>query len=344
MNMQSDFLKVINISDLKEGELVRAEPNGKPVVLAMIKGKVYAMDAVCSHEGGPLEEGKLDGYSLTCPWHYAVFDVRNAKVSDETVWATDLHSYPLKVDENTGDILISLQPKPREVTVQEGRSRSEEAERPQFALTLTRKEKLEGSDIVTFHFTKDGISDYKAGQFAFFPLDNVQNDQKGPIRHFTLASSPTEDVVIISTRIRESPYKKTISSLDKGAKVEVSNPQGEFILHEDYEKPAIFLSGGIGVTPFRSMIKYATDKRLPLKIVMFDSNRTEEGILYRKEFDRWTQENQNLVVIYTVTDEAKSGWKGERSRIDKDMITRYLEESGPPGMLKARIATRHADT
>ncbi len=105
------FQKVANMKDLKEARLLRIDIEGKPIVLAVVQGNVYAMDAVCSHEGGPLEDGSLEGYELTCPWHYAVFDVRNAKVSEQTVWATDLQSYPVKVDEATGDIMVSLQKK-----------------------------------------------------------------------------------------------------------------------------------------------------------------------------------------------------------------------------------------
>jgi nitrite reductase/ring-hydroxylating ferredoxin subunit len=74
----------------------------------MIDGQVFAMDAVCSHQGAPLEEGQLDGFNLTCPWHYAVFDVRNGKVSDRTVWAKNQTSYPVNVDQSTGDILINV--------------------------------------------------------------------------------------------------------------------------------------------------------------------------------------------------------------------------------------------
>jgi nitrite reductase/ring-hydroxylating ferredoxin subunit len=66
-------------------------------VNTMVDGKVYAMDAICTHEGGPLDEGSLQEFSLTCPWHYAVFDVRKGKVSDATVWAADLKSYPVEV-------------------------------------------------------------------------------------------------------------------------------------------------------------------------------------------------------------------------------------------------------
>ena len=94
--------------DIKEGGLLGVELEGNKIVLAMINGQVFAIDAVCSHKGAPLEEGKLEGYNLTCPWHYAVFDVRNGKVSDRTVWAKNQTSYPVNVDESTGDILINV--------------------------------------------------------------------------------------------------------------------------------------------------------------------------------------------------------------------------------------------
>ena len=147
------------------------------------------------------------------------------------------------------------------------------------------------------------ILDYKAGQFAFFDIGEVYNDSKGPIRHFTISSSPTEDFIMLSTRIRDSPYKQRLASLEKGTKVKVRGPQGEFVLHEDYSKTAIFLSGGIGVTPFRSMIKYTTDIQLPLKIIMFDSNKNKESVLFKKEFDEWTNQNKNIDIIYTITEE-----------------------------------------
>ncbi|MDQ4013075.1 MAG: Rieske (2Fe-2S) protein [Thermoproteota archaeon] len=102
------FQKVANKKDIKEGGLLGVELEGNNIALAMINGQVFAIDAVCSHQGGPLEEGNLDGYNLTCPWHYAVFDVRNGKVSDRTVWAKNQTSYPVNVDESTGDILINV--------------------------------------------------------------------------------------------------------------------------------------------------------------------------------------------------------------------------------------------
>jgi glycine betaine catabolism B len=366
----STFQKVAKIRDLKEGTLLRVDVEGKPIVLAMVQGNVYAMDAVCSHEGGPLEDGSLEGYELKCPWHYALFDVRNAKVSEQTVWATDLQSYSVKVDESSGDVVVSPQPQPLQTTIDTERSTPvpKEAEKQTTSyssLSLIEKEELEGTDIMTFKFTKKGYPKYKAGQFAFFPLDNVNNDSKGPVRHFSLTSSPTEGVLMVSTRIRDTPYKQRLSAIQEGEQVKVSKAQGNFVLHDDYSKPAIFLSGGIGVTPFRSMIKYATDKQLPLRIMMFDSNRNRQNILYKGEFDKWAAQNQNLKIIYTITEEGKGkeqeqqgmadatriaietkgNWNGERGRIDRTMIERHVSKEeisdaifyicGPPGMIHA---------
>jgi glycine betaine catabolism B len=125
-----------------------------------------------------------------------------------------------------------------------------------YELTLLEKQKFEGTDIMSFRFSRQNEQkgdsnddnktylDYTAGQFAFFDIGGVSNDSKGLIRHFTIASSPTEDIIMISTRIRDTPYKKRLSSLEEGAKVKVRGPEGGFVLHEDYSKPAVFLSGG----------------------------------------------------------------------------------------------------
>src|SRR5919198_5846029 len=128
MTSKEAYQKVASKTDLKEGSLLRVELIGKPIVLAMVNGKIHAMDAVCSHEGGPLDDGTLQGHELKCPWHYAIFDVRNAKVSDQTVWATDLQSYPVKVDETTGDIMVSLQSKSSDVGQQEATVQKQQKE------------------------------------------------------------------------------------------------------------------------------------------------------------------------------------------------------------------------
>jgi ferredoxin-NADP reductase len=162
--------------------------------------------------------------------------------------------------------------------------------------------------------------DYKAGQYAAMDLE-TKEDEEGPVRPFTIASSPTEEgFILISTRIRETPFKKKLANMEIGTPIKITAPVGNFVLPEDdNSKRVVFLSGGIGVTPFRSMVKYATDNRMPIRIMMFDSNRNEENILYRTDFDQCVKANNNLKIIYTITGESQgksssiivgSDWKG----------------------------------
>ncbi|HKG90163.1 MAG TPA: Rieske 2Fe-2S domain-containing protein [Nitrososphaeraceae archaeon] len=363
-----DFVKVADTKDIQPSQMKEAQIDGKNICVVNVEGKYYAIGSICTHEGGPLADGMLEGYEVECPWHGSKFDVRTGEVTNPPANEPE-PAYEVKVDGN--NILIK----------RGGESKSKSSS--QFELTLLEKDKVEGTDVTSFKFSKQNdhqggedkqpptppLLDYIAGQFAFFDIGGVYNDPKGPIRHFTISSSPTENFIMFSTRIRDTPYKKRLSTLEEGAKVKVRGPEGQFVLHQDYSKPAVFLSGGIGVTPFRTMIKYATDKQLPVKIVMFDSNRNRNNILFKKEFDDWAKINKNLKIIYTISDDeeedrhkqssssasstANNDWRGEYGRIDKAMILKYLDTNelnnsifyicGPPSMLKAMQALLQDD-
>jgi ferredoxin-NADP reductase/nitrite reductase/ring-hydroxylating ferredoxin subunit len=351
--MSEDFVKIADTKDIQPSQMKEGQVDGENICVVNIKGKYYAIGSICTHEGGPLADGTLDGYEVECPWHQSKFDVRTGEVTSPPATEPE-PAYEIKVDGN--NILVKKQ---------QGKSKA----LSQLELTLLEKDKVEGTDVISFKFSKQVDQgektnkiplEYTAGQFAFFDIGGVHNDPKGQIRHFTISSSPTESFIMFSTRIRDSPYKKRLSTLEEGAKVKFRGPEGQFVLHEDYSKPAIFLSGGIGVTPFRTMIKYATDKQLPLKIVMFDSNRNRDNILFRKEFDEWANVNKNLKIIYTISEDqhgsqspsltaqSDTEWKGEYGRIDKAMILKYVDTNtlnnsifyicGPPSMLKAMQA------
>lgn len=173
------------------------------------------------------------------------------------------------------------------------------------------------------------------GQYVVMDL-GTREDPEGPVRSFTIASSPTEEeYILISTRIRDTPFKKRLANLDLGTQVKFTASLGKFILpEEDNSGSAVFLSGGIGVTPFRRMIKYSTDKKSPIKILMCDSNRNKENIFYKKEFGECMSTNKNLRIVYTITGEGQGGsssliaagdpWKGESGHINKAMANRYL--------------------
>lgn len=357
MSKKEDFVKVAEINEIMPSQMKEVEVDGQKILIANINGKYYAIGSICTHEGGPLADGTLQDYEVECPWHGSKFDVRTGKVTNPPADEPE-PSYELKVDGN-------------QILIKKGQSDSKK--RAEIELILLEKIKVDGTDVMSFKFDKGNEQregngdkdsqrlsslDYMAGQFAFFDIGEVYNDPKGPIRHFTISSSPTEDFIMLSTRIRDSPYKKRLASLEKGAKVKVRGPEGQFVLPEeedtDYSKTIIFLSGGIGVTPFRSMIKYATDKQLPIKIIMFDSNKNKENILFKQEFDKWSNINKNIKIVYTVTEEepkeqssstSMNAWQGEHGRINKDMILKYIDDAilkdsifyicGPPGMLKA---------
>jgi glycine betaine catabolism B len=345
---EEDFVKVANTKDIRPSQMKEVEVNGQNICVVNVEGKYYAIGSICTHEGGPLADGTLEGYEVECPWHNSKFDVRTGEVTSPPASEPE-PAFEVKVDDNN-NILIKTQ----------GKRKSP----PQIELSLLEKDKIEGTDVTSFKFSKqndqggEGAEDktttlnYTAGQFAFFDIGGVYDDPKGPIRHFTISSSPTENFIMLSTRIRDSPYKKRLSTLEEGANVKVRGPEGQFVLHQDYSKAAVFLSGGIGVTPFRSMIKYAIDEQLPLKITMFDSNRNRDSILFKKEFDEWANKNKNLKIIYTISEDEQqqssstaNDWKGEHGRIDKAMILKYLDNNilnnsifyicGPPSMLKA---------
>jgi ferredoxin-NADP reductase/nitrite reductase/ring-hydroxylating ferredoxin subunit len=348
--MSEDFVKVADTKDIQPSRMKEIQIDGENICVANIDGKYYAIGNICTHEGGPLADGTLDGFEVECPWHGSKFDVRTGEVTSPP--ASEPESiYQVKVDGS--NVLIKKR----------GKSKQSQLE-----LTLIEKDKVEGTDVMSFKFSNQNdqiqdkpLIDYTAGQFAFFELDEVFNDPKGSTRHFTISSSPTENFIMFSTRIRDSPYKKRLSTIEKGAKVKVRGPEGKFVLPEDYSKPAVFLSGGIGVTPFRAMIKYATDKKLPVRIIMFDSNRNQDNILFKQDFDDWISTNENLKIIYAITEEsgakgsahndqrssstANKDWNGEKGRIDKEMLIKYvpmdnLKNSifyicGPPMMLQA---------
>ncbi len=356
--LSEDFVKVADTKDIQPSHMKEVQVDGENICVVNIEGKYYAIGSICTHEGGPLADGTLEGYEVECPWHGSKFDVRTGEVRNPPASEPE-PAYEVKVDGNN-------------ILIKKGESKNKSSS--QFEVILVEKDKVEDTDVTSFKFSKPNNHkgeeedksplDHTAGQFAFFDIGGVYNDPKGPIRHFTISSSPTENFIMFSTRIRDTPYKRRLSTLEKGTKVKVRGPEGQFVLHQDYSKPAVFLSGGIGVTPFRTMIKYATDKRLPVKIVMFDSNRNRSNILFKKEFDDWSNLNKNLKIIYTISEDGEeerheqsssttNDWNGEYGRINKAMILKYVDTNelnnsifyicGPPSMLKAMQALLEDD-
>lgn len=156
-------------------------------------------------------------------------------------------------------------------------------------LTLVNKTD-EAKDTKSFFFTSDTPFAWKAGQYLYITLNKIT-------KPFTIASSPTEKTIQITTRIRQdSKFKQNLDKIEIGQEIEARGPFGSFVLEKNTINN-IFLAGGIGITPFRSFIKYNIDKKLGISMFLIYSNSDLEFV-FKKELDKWQKENDNLKIYY----------------------------------------------
>lgn len=189
--------------------------------------------------------------------------------------------------------------------------------------------------------------DYRPGQYFWIELlDPPYEDEKGPRRHISAVTSPTERGVIgLCTRLRDSAFKRSLAELPIGAEVEIEPPKGEFVLPEDTSRPLVFVAGGIGITTFRSMLRYIQDEGLPHRVMLIYSNRDRASTAFLDELEEIERTNPNVRLIVTMTKD--ESWSGERRRVDAEFFKDHLGENpndarymvaGPPGMAKAATA------
>ncbi|TAK94129.1 FAD-dependent oxidoreductase [Patescibacteria group bacterium] len=199
---------------------------------------------------------------------------------------------------------------------------------------------------MAFHFEKPHGFAWKAGQSIDLTLVGpAETDAEGNTRAFSIASAPYERDIMIATRMRETAFKRVLRSADLGMKVDIAGPFGSFTLHEKSSRPAIMLVGGIGITPFLSMMKDATERKLPHRIYLYYSNRRPEDAPFLDLLNGLRDRNPRITFIPTMTDmeNSKTPWSGERGYITRDMIERHAPDradaiyysAGPPGMVAA---------
>ncbi len=213
------------------------------------------------------------------------------------------------------------------------------------AVALRKKEAVaEGT--MAFYFEKPIGASFRAGQHLNMTLiDPPETDAEGNGRSFSLASAPSEPYLEIATRMRDTAFKRVLKKMEIGSSVMVAPPHGSFTLHADATKPAVFLTGGIGITPVLSMIKDATERKLPHKLVLLYSNRRPEDAAFLTELAELAGKNPHFLFVPTMTDMEHSAqsWEGETGVIDRAMLLRHLDSlqssiyylSGPPGMVAA---------
>src|SRR5437762_12166045 len=136
------------------------------------------------------------------------------------------------------------------------------------AKLVSRHEVAEGT--TAFHFEKPINWTFKAGQYLDMPwTDPSETDAEGTIRSFSIASAPHEDTLMVTTRMRDTAFKRELKRMPLGAAVKIEGASGDLILHSDVTRTAVFLAGGIGITPFRSMALHAAQEKLPHQMFLF---------------------------------------------------------------------------
>jgi ferredoxin-NADP reductase len=216
------------------------------------------------------------------------------------------------------------------------------------AIHVTRLERREtvAEGTMAFCFTRPPGFKFRAGQSLTMGLiDPPEMDGKGATRTFTIASAPHEAELMIATRMRDSTFKRYLKAAPAGTPLRIDGPNGEMVLHDDPARAAVFLAGGIGITPFLSMARHASRERLPHRIYLFYSNRRPGDAAFLAELQEMERRNPNYHLIATMAEAEKSAqaWSGETGFIRRDMLERHLPDAanpvyyfaGPPAMTMA---------
>lgn len=191
--------------------------------------------------------------------------------------------------------------------------------------TLLRSEVV-AENTMAFHFSRPPGFRHRAGQSVTLTLPRLHETDGGATRTFTIASAPHETELMVATRLRDSAFKRALKTATPGTVALLEGPDGDMTLHEDAARPAVFLAGGIGVTPFLAMIRHATHERLPQRLRLFYSNGRPESAAFLNELEEHQYLNPNYRLIATMTEPERSivSWWGETGFIGRGMLERHL--------------------
>ncbi len=218
---------------------------------------------------------------------------------------------------------------------------------PGHAVTLASRSEV-AVRTLAFEITRPEGFQFKAGQTVDLAwIDPPETDGEGNARTFSIASAPDEPQLLFATRLRDTAFKRVLERAPLGTALRMEGPFGNLLLHNNTSRPAILIAGGIGITPFRSIVRRAAHEKLPHRIMLFYANRTVEDAAFLNEFAAIEKDNPNFRFIPTM-DQASPSWHGETGRISAEMLTRHLKPiaaqgfyvagpiyyvAGPPGMV-----------
>lgn len=204
-----------------------------------------------------------------------------------------------------------------------------------------KKEVAADTLMVTFQLEEDFI--FKPGQYIFLTLPKLNyTDERGPKRQFSINNDPSlKNQIIITTRLSESGFKKTLNELPVGAEVELGPVAGAFTLPDDISRPLVLIAGGVGITPFMSMLSHIVKMKLPYKITLIYSNRNQASTAFLDEIRNFPFSIFHFQLILTMTEDPT--WTGEKRKVDAQFIKEYFQNVnenlyfvvGPPAMVDA---------
>jgi ferredoxin-NADP reductase len=192
-------------------------------------------------------------------------------------------------------------------------------------------------DVKSFRFERPDWFEYDPGQYILVTV--VTNGEKRT-KPLTISSSPTEGFLEFTKRITDHEFSIALNGLKAGDQLHLNGPNGSFTFKGELPKVGM-ITGGIGIIPLRSMIRYCSDKRMQTQITLLYGNRSEDSIAFRDELDLLKRANKNLRVVHTLS-RAGDSWKGRRGHIDSRMIIEEIPDytervfyvCGPPFLVE----------
>ena len=214
----------------------------------------------------------------------------------------------------------------------------------------TYEVRLEGREEIAertmvFHFEKPTGFSFKPGQAVDVLIDSSNPEAQSARHTFSLASAPFQGELVVATRMRDTAFKRALKSLPIGSPAKIEGPFGSLTLHNNRVRPAVFIAGGIGITPFMSILRQAAKDELPQRLILLYSNRRPEDAAFLTELQQLERRNENFRLVATMTQMSKSSqpWKGETGLINENLVKKVAGDlsapiyylAGPPAMVEA---------
>ncbi|MBI2032680.1 MAG: FAD-dependent oxidoreductase [Candidatus Levybacteria bacterium] len=194
-----------------------------------------------------------------------------------------------------------------------------------FIAEFSHKEKLAKNTYSFYFFKKKLDLNFIPGQYLRMSLNINKPDVRGSSRYFTISSSPRNlEYLVFTTKIIKSSFKKRMFSLKKGEQVDFFGPVGYFDFNEKSNNQKIFLAGGIGITPFHSILQTIKDNKKIPNIILFSSFSTKEEVIFYDELKVIEKENSNIRVVYMLTRKSLNGF--EKGGISEKLIRKYAPD------------------